>query len=65
MTKSVDQLEWLLQFALDNHDKFTEHDPDGVKAAWIEWVQEDLNEYRQEKADKIRLNDLQNSPVML
>ncbi len=32
----VEALEVVLRFAVNNKANFTEHDPDGVKRAWIE-----------------------------
>lgn len=38
----MEEIIALLQFAVDNEHRFTEHDPDGVKRGWFEQARKAL-----------------------
>lgn len=47
----MEEIIALLKFAVDNEHNFTEHDPDGVKRAWIEQARKALAAAQSVQAD--------------
>lgn len=47
----MDEIIALLQFAVNNERNFTEHDPDGVKRAWIKSAKDALAAQQNVQAD--------------